>query len=428
MTIANDENNRPVVASLEAVDGTNARFYGRFQYPWAPMAFQSVTDPYFETVMLNQSIGSWDHSVIPREPAIWVAGCGTNQANFTALKFPRASVLGSDLSTTSLETCAATARQLGIENLELKQESLNAVPYDAQFDYVISTGVIHHNADPEVPLTRIARALKPSGILELMVYNRYHRIETTAFQKAIRILCGEAGAQDFESQLDTTRAVMNGYTPENMMTKYLNESRDLPESALADRLLQPVEYSFTVESLEDLADRCGLEFVAPCINQFDKADRTFSWNIEFEDRALQERYDALPDSRRWQVSNLLMLDKSPMLWFYLQRKDSGRPRRTEQQLSEEFLRVPFVRSTVEQQTYVREDSGQYTLIPNKRPHLSGNHPEPICRRILDKLTPRTPTTVGDVFRQLGLDPLFQVVNRARLCLTTNAFPYLVATC
>ena len=50
---------------------------------------------------------------------MWVAGCGTNQAVITALMFPGARVLGTDLSEASLEGARRNADQLGVANLEL---------------------------------------------------------------------------------------------------------------------------------------------------------------------------------------------------------------------------------------------------------------------------------------------------------------------
>src|SRR5262245_26185969 len=129
-----DDHNLLLVESINSVDQLNAKFYGRFPYPWSALKFDYLQDPYFETRMLNQEMGEWGYGLVPRHPRIWVAGCGVNQAVFTALKFPHATVVGSDVSTTSLNQSADTARQLGITNLELRVESINEVKYEEQFD------------------------------------------------------------------------------------------------------------------------------------------------------------------------------------------------------------------------------------------------------------------------------------------------------
>jgi len=419
--IKTDEGNLVLVESIDSVDELNAKFYGRFPFPWRPARFDYLVDPYFETVMLNQSVGDWEDRTVPRNLKIWIAGCGTNQAIFTALRFPKATVLGSDLSVESLELCAKTAKELGILNLELREESLNHVSYKNQFDYVICTGVIHHNADPHAALGKLADALKPTGILELMVYNRYHRIITSAFQKAIRILRENTASVDFESELSIVKKLIDKFPIENSVANLLSDYRDSPEPAIADTLMQPVEYSYTVESLEDMAASCGLELVAPCINIFDKATKTFSWNMEFSDPELQDHYDSLPDLRRWQASNLLLFEKSPLLWFYLQHKDCGRERKSERQICEEFLQTKFVRSSTTQRSYVAGDDGTYRLSSNS----VSFPPAPsdiLLRKVVDSVDAKV--SMRDIFQQLEIDSTFQMVNQLRLKLTTIAFPYL----
>src|SRR5262245_7328453 len=147
-----DEENLGLATSTASVDAINANFYGRFQFPYPPVAFDKPINPGFETLMLNQSLGSWDHSRIPANSRIWIAGCGTNQPVFTGLRFPNAEILATDLSAQSLETASRNARSLGVSNVEFKQESINQASYAERFDYVICTGVIHHNADPAGPL------------------------------------------------------------------------------------------------------------------------------------------------------------------------------------------------------------------------------------------------------------------------------------
>ena len=84
-----DSGNLILAESPEAVDAANREFYARFPYPWPPMSFPRVEDPDFETIMLNQSVGDFDRHTIPPDAKIWVAGCGANQAVYTALRFPR---------------------------------------------------------------------------------------------------------------------------------------------------------------------------------------------------------------------------------------------------------------------------------------------------------------------------------------------------
>jgi len=424
--ITRDEDNIGFAESIESTDAINADFYGRFQFPWAPTAFDSPTDSDFETVMLNQSLGSWDHSLIPANQKIWVAGCGTNQAIFTALRFPKATILATDLSTTSLQTSTITAGDLGISNVEFRRESINNAAFEREFDYIICTGVIHHNAEPEVPLAKLSRALKHNGILELMVYNRYHRIETTAFQKAIRILADTAAEANFEAEMKIAQSIIAAFKMPNNMTQFLENYKDCPESRLADALLQPVEYSFTIPSLESLAASSNLQLLAPCINQFDLGSRNYLWNLEFEDDSLQMLYDSLPDSRRWQVSNYLMLERSPMLWFYLQRIDSNWQRKSEQQLSEEFLQRKFAKSNTKKRVFIRSDDGTYVLNDRLRPY-PGLHMDNLCSRILDLIANQPATRMRDILKQLGLEATFSLTNKLRLYLTTNAFPFLVAT-
>jgi len=53
------------------------------------------------------------------------------------------------------------------------------------------------------------------------------------------------------------------------MGVYARFTKETSDNEFADTLLHPVEYSFSVESPEALIVDCGLELVAPCINQFD---------------------------------------------------------------------------------------------------------------------------------------------------------------
>ena len=417
-----DDHNLVLLQSSEAIDGVNKKFYEKFQYPQTPVAFFAPADPQFETIMLNQSIGSWDHSKIPDKPRIWVAGCGTNQAVYTALRFPNAKIIASDLSETSLKTSATTARQLEITNLEFRQGSINDTTFNEEFDYVICTGVIHHNADPMIPLSRLAGALKSTGSLELMVYNRYHRIANVAFQRALRIL---AANPDLDTELRLAKKISQGIKSDNLISRLLRDLTGRSTAEFADAVMQPIEHTFTVESLQSLADDCGLELVAPCINQFDKAQGTFSWNMEFEDAEVDDLYMSLPDVDRWKISNHLMLKKSPMLWFYLRRGRLEQQDISEQALCEQFLDRSFRPSHTKKRHYFKANTGRYAQNAQSLDY-PGSHPDPLCNKIIEQTASQPGATMRAIFRSLQIKDKFSTVNKLRSCLTTNAFPFLIS--
>jgi SAM-dependent methyltransferase len=422
-----EEQTADLAASIASVDKLNAAFYGKFPYPWPPMKFEYLLDPYFETDMLNQTLGSWENQALPKNPHIWVAGCGANQAIFTALKFPKATIIGSDISTTSLQTCAETAKQLGISNLELREESINQVTYRERFDLIVCTGVIHHNAKPQATLSKLAEALQPTGILELMVYNFYHFIVPAALQRAIRMLAGDADTDlsliNMESEFSIAKTLCNSFDIGNLVSNYLSRVKDSPDSMLADLIIQPVLYSYTVESLEELAASCALEILTPYIDRMDKAQGRHSWNIEFSAPELRKRYESTPDNKRWQIANLLLLEKSPMLWFYLQRKDSGRRRKSEKEICDDFLSTAFTKTSTTQQIYIKTLDGKYALSPDTMRYPIAA-PDASVRGVVNAADPSIP--MREIFKRLGLEMTFQNVNAARIKSTTSAFPYLRA--
>jgi SAM-dependent methyltransferase len=415
-----DEQNLLLTGSTEEVDRINEQFYGSFPYPWRPMKLDRCLDSAFECEMLCQAIGDWRHERIGPTANIWVAGCGTNQAAMTALQFPAATVVGSDFSQPSLDLCARTASNLQIENLTLRRESLNHVGYQEQFDYIISTGVIHHNSDPASTLRRIAAGLKRDGVLELMVYNRFHRIPHSAFQKALRMLsAGDVPGSPTEFRL--LEPILEAL-PDGAMARKLKANRDVHKSAFADSFMQPVEYSYTMESLEELARSCGLEILQPCVSAIDKAQGTYMWNLAAKDSELRARYDSLTDIDRWQLMNLLAQDGSPMLWVYLQRRDSSRPRASEKEVCESFLDAAFAKTAIQKQGYILADSGDYQAFENTTA-FPGLVPEAL-RTLVAVADSGTP--MRELLEILGLPNTWPDANEIRIHLTTPAFPFLRA--
>ncbi len=208
------------------------------------------------------------------------------------------------------------------------------------------------------------------------------------------------------------------------MGQFLRAQKNSPEEALADSLLQPVEHSYTVESMGGLLKSAGLEFWLPCLNQFDKTDNRLTWNLEFEDVMVTRYYNALPDEDRWHITNLLSIEESPMLWFYAQRTDSPFKRKSENEVCQDFLKTKFERYRTTGNLY-RLGEGGYQLVPRPMSWPSPAAPDDeTARKVFDTVDPKK--TLGEVLQSLGIHPDFHLMNLTRIQLTTPLFPYLKA--
>ena len=173
-----------------------------------------------------------------------------------------------------------------------------------------------------------------------------------------------------------------------------------------------------------MLDTADLQLCLPSVYVFDKSDGKVSWNLEFENETAARHYEALPDYDRWQISNLLMVEKSPSLLFYVQRNDSGRKRKSEKEVCEEFLDTVFERYSTTVTNYVGAN-GNYQLSPTPIPHPSPRIPvDQTARRVYKEVG--SGKTIREILRALEIQPAFNLVNNIRTQLTTLLFPYLKA--
>lgn len=87
---------------------------------------------------------------------------------------PTAFITGVDMSATSIDEGMDRVKLHGGSNTDLLLiDDQNAkLPFpDNHFDYVHSSGVLHHVEDIDAVLTELRRVLKPSGFMRVMLYN-----------------------------------------------------------------------------------------------------------------------------------------------------------------------------------------------------------------------------------------------------------------
>jgi arsenite methyltransferase len=95
-------------------------------------------------------------------------GAGTDLLIAAQMTGPSGRVIGVDMTTSMLERARASAREMRIDNLELHESLIEALPLeDASVDVVISNGVIDLVPDKDAVFDEIDRVLRPGGRLQI---------------------------------------------------------------------------------------------------------------------------------------------------------------------------------------------------------------------------------------------------------------------
>jgi SAM-dependent methyltransferase len=240
-------------------DDSVSRFYNEHPYP------PPIDD--LETYRRAWADGSrrriehfrlWPTEPFRDDHSILVAGCGTSQAAKYAARYPRAQVVGIDVSATSIQATRGLATRHQLTNLGVHQLAIeDAGSLGQSFDHVVCTGVLHHLDDPAVGLTALRTVLAPSGAIDLMLYARYGRTGVAMIQEYCRMLGVRPEPEDISDLIASLRELPIGHP----IGYLLRNTRDFADDdALADALLNPRERSYSVPEVFDLLDGGGLRF------------------------------------------------------------------------------------------------------------------------------------------------------------------------
>jgi SAM-dependent methyltransferase len=189
---------------------------------------------------------------------ILVAGCGTWQAAKYALCRPNARVVGIDVSATSIAHTQKLKDQYNLTNLEIRQVPIeHAGELTRQFDLIVSTGVLHHLADPDAGLRALRAVMKLDGAMYLMLYAPYGRTGVYLLQE----YCRKLGIGSSDREVHDLVATLESLPQHHPLAALLRGSRDARNAdALADALLNPRDRSFSVPQLLDFIERNEMTF------------------------------------------------------------------------------------------------------------------------------------------------------------------------
>jgi SAM-dependent methyltransferase len=240
------------------VDGVS-RQYDRWEYPPPVTDLEAWTknhwdwfDPFWAHRVL------WPDREYKPDADILIAGCGTYQAAVIAFMNRAAKVVAIDVSRSALDHEQYLKDKHGLQNLELRLLPLEEVSaLNSDFDLIVSSGVLHHIADPLAGLTALGECLRPDGALGVMLYAKYGRIGVEILESVFRDL----GLTQDEASVQLVKDAVAVLPGDHPVRSYLKVARDLLSAgALVDTFLHSRQRSYTVRECLDLVSAAGLAF------------------------------------------------------------------------------------------------------------------------------------------------------------------------
>lgn len=154
-----------IVACFQDGGGVPYEKFPRFHAVMAEDSGQTVLSSLFEHILplipgLPERL---EHGIRALD-----VGCGSGRAlNLLAVRYPRSSFVGVDLSPQALASARAEAAQNELHNIQFIEKDLSRFDTEAeadQFDFVMTFDAVHDQAKPLAVLKGIHKSLKPDGV------------------------------------------------------------------------------------------------------------------------------------------------------------------------------------------------------------------------------------------------------------------------
>lgn len=254
------------------------------------------------------------------------AGCGTGVGTEYLVHLnPQAQVVGIDLSAGALAVAKERCQKSGVaaansgstNRVEFHHLSLyDADQLEGEFDLINCVGVLHHLPDPIRGIQSLAKKLAPGGLMHIFVYGELGRWEIKLMQQAIALLQGDQRG-DYRDGVQLGRKIFAALPENNRLVKREQERWSLEnqrDECFADMYVHPQEIDYNIDTLFELINASGLEFIG--------FSNPRIWNLERllgKVPELVERSQGLSDRQLYRLIELLDPETITHYEFFLGR-------------------------------------------------------------------------------------------------------------
>ena len=253
------------MSDFQTVSAAVAKLYNT--YPFPPEPLLDSPPPGYNWRWNWQAAYSFCTNQKPQKENIRIldAGCGTGVGTEYLVHLnPQAEVVGIDLSSGALDVAKERCQRSGANRVEFHHLSL----YDAdklagEFDLINCVGVLHHLPDPIRGIQSLAAKLAPGGLMHIFVYGELGRWEIHLMQQAIALLQGNQRG-DYRDGVEVGRKIFQALPENNRLVKREQERWSLEnqrDECFADMYVHPQEIDYNIETLFELIDASGLDFL-----------------------------------------------------------------------------------------------------------------------------------------------------------------------
>jgi SAM-dependent methyltransferase len=250
------------------------------------------------------------------------AGCGTGVGTEYLVHLnPHAQVTGIDLSSGALDVARERCKRSGADRVEFHHLSLYDVDQlPGRFDMINCVGVLHHLPDPIRGIQALATKLAPGGILHIFVYAELGRREIQLMQEAIALL--QSDRRDYREGVSIGRQIFASLPENNRLVKREQERWSLEnqrDECFADMYVHPQEVDYNINTLFELIDASGLNFVG-----FSNPRQWDITRLLGKEPDLIERAKHLSDRQSYRLVELLDPESVTHYEFFLSRGELPR--------------------------------------------------------------------------------------------------------
>ncbi|THB69804.1 MAG: class I SAM-dependent methyltransferase [Gammaproteobacteria bacterium] len=200
--------------------------------------------------------------------SVLVAGGGTGDAVIYIAEqlrnCPGARIIYCDLSSASMKIAKERAEVRGLDNITwMNQSFLELDEYLGRFDYINSSGVIHHLEDPEGALKYLKKLLKPNGgVMGIMVYAQIGRTAVYQIQEIVRLISDDS--DDLVDKIQITKDVINNAPSTNWWkhcSSFIDDFNSGWDTDIVDMFLHAQDRAYTIPELYEFIENCEMILV-----------------------------------------------------------------------------------------------------------------------------------------------------------------------